>query len=356
MLINPFPASRESLASYSAFYVTIQSHKEESLTSIFSSLRYYHKDHNLPWVTDSDAFFVSAVRKGLQKTQANPGRTPKYALTACRIDTIQSRLDLKQFAHLELITLLRLGHDGLLRTGELLRLRWGDVSFHEEVVAPHDSAAARTFSATLCIHKSKMNKSGSPEQVLIPFYGLTSTPMLLRLYRQTYAQQRPQRFGPTAWLFPPWSSEQQVSSAEPLSKSSLRRTLALFLEPTETPHSGFSLRAGGASDLFENGVPEKLIKHQGRWASEAYRLYIRDNPKFHAKSMASAFAAARNAPLEHTDYLCTTEANEHGQCISNIQVTVTDTLTLATAPDRGHTPSSSSSIVSSTGERIMTSF
>jgi integrase len=383
MLFDPFPATRESLASYSAYYVSIQGHKEESLTSIFSSIRYYHRDHGLPWINDSEAFFVSAVRKGLQKTQSNPGRTPKYALTTYRIDKIRTQLDLNQFAHLELLTLLRIGHDSLLRTGELLKLRWEDITFRQEATAapypqealglnsrrssqstelsaPRPPAAPLNsptggYSVSIYIHKSKMNKKGPPEQVLIPFYGLTSSPMLLRLYQQTYAQQRSQLYGPTAWLFPSWSGPLDTALGEPLSKTSLRRTLALFLEPTESPHSGYSLRSGGATDLFENGVAESLIKQQGRWASDAYRLYIRDNPKFQSQRLAAAFASARNAPSDLTASLCHTENNEHGQGISSIHIMDTDTHTLATAPDRGP-PSSSSSTVSSTGERIMTSF
>ena len=39
-------------------------------------------------------------------------------------------------------------------------------------------------------------------------------------------------------------------------------------------YSSHLLHRGGASEAFENGVPEVTIKMLGNWASEAYRRYI----------------------------------------------------------------------------------
>ena len=42
--------------------------------------------------------------------------------------------------------------------------------------------------------------------------------------------------------------------------------------------AGQSLQAGGTTSLAENGVPPSIIQAIGRWASDAFKIYIRKNP------------------------------------------------------------------------------
>ncbi|KIK01577.1 hypothetical protein K443DRAFT_6766 [Laccaria amethystina LaAM-08-1] len=42
--------------------------------------------------------------------------------------------------------------------------------------------------------------------------------------------------------------------------------------------AGQSLRAGGATSLAENRVPPSIIQAIGRWASDAFKIYIRKSP------------------------------------------------------------------------------
>jgi hypothetical protein len=42
--------------------------------------------------------------------------------------------------------------------------------------------------------------------------------------------------------------------------------------------AGQSLRAGGATDLAERGAAPHIIQAAGRWASDAFQIYIRKNP------------------------------------------------------------------------------
>jgi hypothetical protein len=56
-------------------------------------------------------------------------------------------------------------------------------------------------------------------------------------------------------------------------------------------YAGHSYRSGGATDFWESQRCRPLtIKLQGRWKSEAYRLYIRDNPRCTAQEVAQALA------------------------------------------------------------------
>ena len=45
-----------------------------------------------------------------------------------------------------------------------------------------------------------------------------------------------------------------------------------------TEVAGHSLRAGGATAMAEHGVSPSIIQAAGRWASEAFLIYIRKNP------------------------------------------------------------------------------
>lgn len=57
--------------------------------------------------------------------------------------------------------------------------------------------------------------------------------------------------------------------------------------------AGHSLRSGGATDLALRGVPDELIQKIGRWASEAFQIYIRKNPAL----LAALVGLARPPPL-----------------------------------------------------------
>ena len=55
--------------------------------------------------------------------------------------------------------------------------------------------------------------------------------------------------------------------------------------------AGHSYRSGGATDLWESQRCRPLtLKLHGRWKSEAYRVYIRDNPHQTAQEVARALA------------------------------------------------------------------
>jgi hypothetical protein len=51
--------------------------------------------------------------------------------------------------------------------------------------------------------------------------------------------------------------------------------------------SGHSLRAGGATALAKAGVPLATIQALGRWASDAFQIYIRHHPSLLLASRVS---------------------------------------------------------------------
>ena len=51
---------------------------------------------------------------------------------------------------------------------------------------------------------------------------------------------------------------------------------------------GHSPRAGGATFYASLGLSEAIIQALGRWSSEAWKIYIRDNPTIHTELQLAA--------------------------------------------------------------------
>jgi hypothetical protein len=71
--------------------------------------------------------------------------------------------------------------------------------------------------------------------------------------------------------------------------------LQLFFDKTV---SGQSMRAGGATALAEHGVPPSIIQAAGRWASDAFLIYIRKNPTL-LQAFLFAHVSYQHPPPSH---------------------------------------------------------
>lgn len=90
----------------------------------------------------------------------------------------------------------------------------------------------------------------------------------------------------SAYLFP------SSSSSSPCPKDAWVAYLRHHLQALGFPadqFSGHSFRSGGATDLWDSGERPRHIQRYGRWLSDAFWLYIRDNPELTAQQIAAAF-------------------------------------------------------------------
>jgi hypothetical protein len=174
-----------------------------------------------------------------------------------------SQLDLTDVRKLQEATILFVGHDCLLRVGELL----GGLTVKDVLWKVGMS------EYSIWLRRSKCNRSGGGEWVTCRDYGGVNSISLLKRYLKELgiADQ------PDALLFPSRSGKAWVWD-KTLSDSWLRgivkRTAAaLGMDPSA--YSTHSLRAGGATDLFVARVPYFAIKKMGRWKSDSAMLYYR---------------------------------------------------------------------------------
>jgi hypothetical protein len=83
-----------------------------------------------------------------------------------------------------------------------------------------------------------------------------------------------------------------LSDNKPLTTKVLIQGIRLLIKSVEAKHklglehnnfSGYSLRRGGATSLYEAGLSETTIKTMGRWRSYCFRLYV-DTPLYVLKN------------------------------------------------------------------------
>jgi hypothetical protein len=165
---------------------------------------------------------------------------------------------------LQIALMLYLGHDGLLRIGELLSgIRAEDIRW---------SSDRKRFD--IWLERSKANQSGDGELITVVDYdGCCAVKLMRKWFRSMDLWKLTDRM-----LFPSRRGKGVICWDKTISQSWFRKTIKTLADKAGcdgSKYSGHSLRAGGATDLFVARVPYFLIKKMGRWKSDAAMLYYR---------------------------------------------------------------------------------
>ncbi len=194
-------------------------------------------------------------------------------------------------------------HDALLRYSELHNLRLIDVEWLNLTPAG--------LSAKICIRISKTTTTVPYEpddpyaNVVIKLYtNSLSQPFCaahyLRLYWIQMGFDSLSQSDPQAFLFPRFQGLQLaagLTTATPKSRYlKILHSLLVAAGIDPSRYSGHSGRSGGATDLFQGNASLRNIQLQGRWHSDAFLLYIRDNLVDRAEDIFSAFHKAALLP------------------------------------------------------------
>lgn len=151
---------------------------------------------------------------------------------------------------------LSVGFFGMFRGSELQGLLWHHISFHPQ-------------GAVLYVHKSKTDQTGKGAYVFLsrlPLHQLDICPVQLLSDLQRTSK------GPASAVFA------NSATGQPLAVDTFRSTLKRLLRDTGHAahlalYSLHSLRRGGATAAAQQGVPLRCLMEQGRWVSDAVRLY-----------------------------------------------------------------------------------
>lgn len=177
------------------------------------------------------------------------------------------------------VTML-LAHNGLLRANEYLRgIQVKDITWQSN-------------SLTLSMPRTKTCRDGPGEVVVITDYPGNSAFKFMRRWFRTQ-----NLWGKNEAFVIPFVLQQanhQFDQHRPASVRWWDRALSRVLQRTglnPSLYSGHSFRAGGATDLFLQGVPYASVKRYGRWKSDTALIYLRDEIGV-SNTVANAFANA----------------------------------------------------------------
>ncbi len=278
--LSAFPVSYKAVAGYCCRYVDENGGSTRSLDNVVSAIRVSCRLRCLKWMSDDDHYKLRSIVNIMKYHDMSVSRQ-KRPIQLDLLNKIFSKLDLTCSADLYVAVLLAAGHDGLLRTVEILSGRKvSDVSWDT-----NRSACKIRFS------RSKTYLKGEGFDVSFRDYGKYSA---VRLLKRWFDMNN-------LWdkynhhIFPGKDSRGRLDFGTTMSASVFRRMIKrevqiLGLNPTH--YSGHSLRAGGATDLFLARVPYYLIKKMGRWKSDSAMIYHRDDEDVE-EAVYNAFKARR---------------------------------------------------------------
>lgn len=263
-----FPVTAIPLAMYMVNYCHHLGHTSRSLSGMQSSLKTYSTQNGHAWLTPDHERIIREVRKGLANHYHSvPLR--KLPITSAIITKLRTTtMDLNNAEDRQLLVMCLVAHKCLLRGKELCALNRVDVQ-----------TTATGFS--LYVHKSNSNKQGHREEVGYPtFEGSAASVMGQHLTQTQHIHHQA--------LFVNLHTNERMTKA--VFSTAIRAKLQRAGYPSGS-YSAHSFRSGGAMDLFHNNCPPLYIKMHGRWKSDTFHIYIRDNPEARAALVAAAFQA-----------------------------------------------------------------
>jgi hypothetical protein len=157
------------------------------------------------------------------------------------------------------------GRTNLHRLGELV---WPDQLALQSMAKVIKRLSYRHVMEGIWHYKLPYNKSDRLHEGNSCYLERSGGPLCPIAARQDYLALRDAQFPGKVALF------LDSSGCVPKRAWFIRRLRQYF----DASISGHSLRAGGATQLALNGVPDHLIQRIGRWTSDAFQIYIRAHP------------------------------------------------------------------------------
>lgn len=160
----------------------------------------------------------------------------------------------------------------MLFTGFFGLLRLGELTFPDDASLRNWKKVTRRNSTTLqqnhyefLLPGHKADRFFEGNRIIIPGHRFGHHP-LLHFSKYLTSRDNLHPVASPLWL---------TAAGEVPTRSFFISRLRLFFK---SDVAGQSMRAGGATALAENGVSPAIIQASGRWASEAFLVYIRKHP------------------------------------------------------------------------------
>lgn len=257
--VEPTPDTLSLFTVYMCFHIN-----PRSVNTYLSGISQQLETH---FPTVKAARNSSLVRRTLKGCMRMRGRATvrKRALT-----TDDLRLVVNHYKHstshddLLFLAMLFTGFFGLLRLGELTFP--DDTSLHNwKKVTRRNTVTVSESQYEFLLPGHKADRYFEGNKIIIPARRFRHRPL------HHFSQYLSSRDSLHPVASPLWLTE---SGSVPSRAFFITRLRLFFTKDV----AGQSMRAGGATALAEHGVSPSIIQASGRWASEAFLVYIRKNP------------------------------------------------------------------------------
>lgn len=262
-----------------------------TIKNYLSAVAYAHLIHGYahPW---RDKPLLQLIRRG-HKRKYGAHRKQKRPITISLLRLFASYRT-THADHLAVWAIMCLGVYGLLRLGELL-----PSSILSKQLTTSSIRWYSSTHASLHLKSSKTDPFG--EGYTIHYFANGDITCPIEALRAIYPKDAD--LSPEVPLF-------RHSDGRAWTRSQFITAIRWFVQRTEDNHklglkakafAGHSLRRGGATSLALRGVPSHVVKMLGRWASDAYRIYMDTPPttlSAWSKLMSSATTEHSTADID----------------------------------------------------------
>lgn len=252
-------------------------------------LRCFHIEQGLTDPT-ADKLLLHKMLRGVKRIQGQADKKPKFPVTLALLEMLEPVIDWSSHDHVMLYAAWCVACAALLRTSEF-------TCFSSNAAPPLRNANVSAIKIdggyvfrTLHLEASKADPFRRGIDIVMGHSPSRANALsVLAAYDRlrSHAARLPQA---PLFAFKDGSILTKESCV-----SHLRQAIGM-LKMDVSRFSGLSFRRGGAQSLRDAGVPDHLIQVLGRWASDAYKLYLTTAPR-HIAALAGRAALFTNQPV-----------------------------------------------------------
>lgn len=278
----PFPATQTSLCLWLSHCASrpAKSLLPSTMRTYLSGLSTLHEEMGFPNMMDGKPL-VARCYKGIKKALGSgPGKRIRRPITTSILAKVKAHL-VPSFTTTLFYAAATLATYGLLRMGEfttnerpdaasafkLLTLAQLQLHAEDGSIVPSTSREQWTHVTNLSLLLRVSKTNPFRQTVRVRVWNAVSVQAML-----DYLRIHPCLANTTAPLFVMSATCHKALTRDAMIQAT--RAVLKHCGYDESQFSGHSYRKGGATSLAEAGVAEWIIQLLGRWASDAYKLYI----------------------------------------------------------------------------------
>lgn len=268
----PVPATEDTLCKYAVYLSGRLCYT--SIKQYFTIIKHMHSQLGFNYIGDKN-YKLGCLFRGLRRTLGDKSK-PKEPVTPSILVKFLSQLRMDTISDTAIWSAALIAFFALLRRSNVVGLRRSDIKF-----VPDGLEIELRWTKTIQF---------SERSLIIPIPRIPGSPLCP--YQATMLHFRKTPFVlPTGPAFVTNLTSTGLSAN--LFISSLKTALAKY-GYDQSQYSGHSYRRGGASFLYQCGVPLHTIQQLGDWHSDAYQRYVFDNRQSISFQMQKVLKSIQN--------------------------------------------------------------